>query len=359
MSFSLDRWNTVLARVIGAALPLVTACGTTTNNADAGDANDEPVVGCGGCGCTDSATPSDYATTYDLCAQDDAGLLDASADADADGTADGGVCFASCALACQAAAPKGEFATCLGETDAGESRTAQCESTTECTGRRPAGLVDAHRMARAGSLGEALARSAWLEAASVHAFRRLARELRAYGAPSELVHAARTAARDEIRHARAMRALATRYGAIVPKVAVIEDGARDLEAIARENAVEGCVSETFGAVLGAFQAEHATDPDIAAALLSIAPDELRHAALAWAVAEWIEPRLSAEARARVERARVEVTTTYLHNTHILPAPPVASALGLPTAAGAHTLARALVDEKLWRRVKLGGPISER
>jgi hypothetical protein len=347
MSFSLDRWNMSLARVIGAALPLVTACGSTTTNADAGDANDE-LVACGGCGCADSATTHDYSTTYEVCVQDDAGLLDASSDADA--STDAAACFASCIQACQAAAAQGQFATCVGETDAGATRTAQCQSSAQCTGRRPDGLVDVFGFASAPSLGAALARSAWLEAASVHAFRRLARELRAHGAPRELVLAARAAARDEVRHTRAMRALAARHGELAPTVVVSPpSGARDLESIARENAVEGCVSETFGAVLGAWQAERATDPDVAAAFRAIAPDELRHAALAWAVAAWIEPRLSTAARSRVEHARAEAIAGHLQNTPILPPPRVASALGLPNAAAARALGRGLVTEELWRR----------
>src|SRR5688500_86287 len=52
------------------------------------------------------------------------------------------------------------------------------------------------------AIGELFGRAAWMEAASITAFRRLARELESYGAPRELVDAARTAARDEIRHAR-------------------------------------------------------------------------------------------------------------------------------------------------------------
>jgi hypothetical protein len=146
-----------------------------------------------------------------------------------------------------------------------------------------------------------------------------------------------------------MRALAARHGVSSAPVVVTNDRARDLEAIAHENAVEGCVSETFGAVLGAWQAEHASDAEVAAALREIAPDELRHAALAWNVAAWIEPRLSPDARARVEAARADAIATYLQNTPILPEAPIANALGLPNAAASNVLARGLVTEDLWRR----------
>src|SRR6185295_19226548 len=130
------------------------------------------------------------------------------------------------------------------------------------------------------------ARAAWLEAASIHAFRRLVRELRAHGAPDELVLAARSAAKDEARHARLMARLATRFGAKVPRVEWTDRGIRDVEAIARENAVEACVGETYGALAAAWQGEHAPHAEVRDVMRAIAPDELRHAALGWAVDAW-------------------------------------------------------------------------
>ncbi|MBK7398214.1 MAG: hypothetical protein IPJ34_18460 [Myxococcales bacterium] len=78
---------------------------------------------------------------------------------------------------------------------------------------------------------------------------------------------------------------------------------RDLEAIALENATEGCVRETFGAVVAAFAAEHAQDPDVQRVLAGIAADEARHAELSWAVDAWIQLQLEPAARARVAAAR--------------------------------------------------------
>lgn len=52
-----------------------------------------------------------------------------------------------------------------------------------------------------------------MEAASVHAFERLARELDAHAAPQELIAAARAAVLDEMRHARTAGRLARRFGA--------------------------------------------------------------------------------------------------------------------------------------------------
>jgi rubrerythrin len=154
-------------------------------------------------------------------------------------------------------------------------------------------------------MGGWLAGMAWMEAASIRSFERLACELEAHGAPKWLAREARRAARDETRHARAMRKLAHEYGASVPRVRLSKRPVRSLEAIARENAVEGCVHETWGALEATVQSEHATDPRIRTAMKQIAPDEKRHAALALAVAEWIEPKLTDRARERVARAKTD------------------------------------------------------
>ncbi|MEJ7602112.1 MAG: hypothetical protein WKG01_29720, partial [Kofleriaceae bacterium] len=58
-------------------------------------------------------------------------------------------------------------------------------------GRRPAGLALPQRGAARSVAGAWLAEAAWLEAASIHAFLHLARELTAHGAPAWLVKCAR------------------------------------------------------------------------------------------------------------------------------------------------------------------------
>src|SRR5207244_884717 len=120
------------------------------------------------------------------------------------------------------------------------------------TGRRPAGLVAPSRSGRGGDeVGAYWARAAHLEAASVHAFRTLAADLHAYGAPRRLVEAASRAAGDEVRHARACATLARRHGSSPVPVVVRSPPSRSLVEIAEENAVEGCVRETWGALVAA------------------------------------------------------------------------------------------------------------
>jgi hypothetical protein len=185
------------------------------------------------------------------------------------------------------------------------SSTPQCAGTV---GRRPRGLRDAPARRSQDAVGAWLAECARLEAASVRAFRDLGAELASLGAPRSLVARARESARDEIRHARVMARLARARGATptgaraTATTAQATTRASRLGELARENAVEGCVRETFGAVVATWQSMHATDARVARAMRTIARDETRHAALAWAIASWLDGELDARGRAEVRRA---------------------------------------------------------
>ena len=176
-------------------------------------------------------------------------------------------------------------------------------SSGACAGRRPDGLCTPAQSACTSPVGAFLATSAHLEAASVTAFRRLRAELRTHGAPARLLRAASRAARDEIRHTRMTSRLAARYHAAFARPQCSPQRLRSLEEMATENTVEGCVRETFGALVGLYQAGAAQDPNIARAMTTIAADEVRHAALAWQVARWAQQRLSPTAQQRVASAR--------------------------------------------------------
>lgn len=145
-----------------------------------------------------------------------------------------------------------------------------------------------------------------LEAASVPAFLRLASELRAHDAPSSLVARAEEAARDEVRHAAGFSHLRALHGAKpLEETFEVPSRARTLEELALENVVEGCVRETFGALVAGYQARVATDESVRRLFASIAEDELRHAELAWDVAAWLDSRLDEGARQRVRRAEAQ------------------------------------------------------
>jgi hypothetical protein len=76
-------------------------------------------------------------------------------------------------------------------------------------------------------------------------------------------------------------------------------------AIALENAIEGCVRESYGALVAHHQAQTAFDPEIRAVMRAIAQDETRHAELSWRVAAWLEPGLSPAERDALGVARSE------------------------------------------------------
>jgi hypothetical protein len=212
---------------------------------------------------------------------------------------------------------------------------------TGVVGRRPAGLRDARRRSGGDAAGEWLADAARLEAASVHAFLRLGAELEAMGAPTCLVREAERSARDEVRHARITRRLARGRGAAPSRVAVKRGGARSIEAFAIENAVEGCVREAFGALVASRQALLARDADVRAAMVDIARDEIRHAALASSIAEWLSPRLDAGVRARVATAMRGAVDGLRCEVRAMPSD-VAASLGLPAGAEGARLVDAFV-----------------
>lgn len=210
-------------------------------------------------------------------------------------------------------------------------------------GRRPEGLVAHEPRGDAGSLAEFFAASAHLEAASVVAFERLADELTTLGAPTELIARARQSGEDEARHAQMMETLLRREGG-TPRAPVVRPlAARSTFALAHENAVEGCVRETFGALLAHYQANAAGREDVRDAMRSIAIDETAHAALAWDVANWLEPRLSAAEQADLARARAWALQELALSLDPGPGIELARTAGLPGAGEARELLAALVS----------------
>jgi hypothetical protein len=221
--------------------------------------------------------------------------------------------------------------------EAGQPVAVQCDLCPSA-GRRPEGLARlGKRPGTGGAVGEYFARAAYLEAASVHAFDRLERELRAHRAPESLARAARRSATDEVRHAEAMCRLAARHGSRSKSPRVGRSRVRSLERVARENVIEGCVRETYGALVATWQAARATDAAVRRCFSRIARDETRHAALAWAVAEWARERLGTIARARLARARRRALRRLRGEISADPPRELMALLGLPSARQARVL----------------------
>ncbi len=212
-------------------------------------------------------------------------------------------------------------------------------------GRRPQGLQDSVRIRERlrGTLAEFFIESAHLEAASVVAFERMAVELTEHGAPPELIARARRSRDDELRHADVMQGFVRRLGSVPGPLEIAPRDLRSAFAMARENAVEGCIRETFGALVAHYQANAADSAEVRDAMRAIAEDETAHASLSWDVAAWLEPRLSEEERQQLDRARAEALDELAVSMTREPGPELIASVGLPPARAARQLLAALAS----------------
>lgn len=231
------------------------------------------------------------------------------------------------------------YATCVVTSVDGGAVALLCSETCP-GGRAPAGYVAPSGSTGTGVAGH-FAHMAALEDASVTAFRVLARELGMHRAPASLIEGCKRAARDEVRHARATGALARRYGGAPSFGSVSPQEPRSLEAIAIENAIEGCARETFAALVATWQSRHALDPVVRAVMKRIARDETRHAALSWSIDGWVRRGLSRRQRARVDASRAEACRALVPARATREAPPGAGLIGLPSNEQAQILAGCL------------------
>ncbi|HEX4339080.1 MAG TPA: ferritin-like domain-containing protein [Polyangiaceae bacterium] len=240
------------------------------------------------------------------------------------------VCPSYGAFNCQAA-----DASCVG----GQIRrdgpiSVSCDFCPGGIGRRPVNLVAPPRRESAGAVAAYFEHAAFLEAASVRAFGELAVDLAACDAPPALFVEARRAARDELRHLRMTARLARRFGGRAPPSArAVGSPTRrwpTLASVARENAVEGCVRETYGALVAHYQAMHASDAVVRRTMSTIADDETRHAALSWSVFHFTAARLKKGSRAVVS-ARLASAIDALHREVEEPDAELVRVAGLPTA----------------------------
>jgi len=280
------------------------------------------VVGATGCTCPDphvedaaQVTSAMFAEQIDMCLANDA----------------------ACAQLCRAVfalEPDVAIEKCV--ISALDAKSAVVEVTylspVDCVGgRRPGGFVEPRCRSRAA--GEWLARVATIEAASITAFARLVRALEQFGAPARLIAAARSAILDEVIHARLTAQLARRMGATIEAPVIASATEPTLAELARENAVEGQVAETFGALLATCQAQLAPDPAIRGVFARIAVDEARHAALAHELAPWFETQLDDATRSAIAAARRAAAATIVDSFDVRVGEEDRAMLGIPDAAG--------------------------
>lgn len=180
-----------------------------------------------------------------------------------------------------------------------------CDVVTEprvCKGRRPVGHMEFTGVRGADPLGQSLAAMAYLEAASVDAFEELASQLEDFSAPQQLIARARACAADERRHTLWLTQYAERNGARVPSPRAVP-AATHLEAIARHNATEGCIFESFAALIAHRAADRCDDAGLRSIFAKIADDETRHGQFAWDLHEWFKTRLSTSQRRAIAAAQ--------------------------------------------------------
>jgi hypothetical protein len=130
--------------------------------------------------------------------------------------------------------------------------------------------------------------SARAEKASVPSFLRMARELEMLGAPSSLQRAAIESAMEEARHTGICLNQADSARGRVWSIDELDGAPRiiDLETLAQEAWLDGCLGEAQAAEALAASAELVRSPGLRRAIQSIAHDERKHAELAWAVLDW-------------------------------------------------------------------------
>jgi hypothetical protein len=271
-------------------------------------------------------------------------LPDAGVDGSIEAGVEGG---ATCQSVCAFIGTSADIISCRRLADAGAVECTMFESHPACPGgRRPAGLSMSQARAFPVNAAAYFQSMAFLEAASVVAFHSLRDELALHGAPRRLQRAAARAADDEVRHAKLMNGLARRYGGRPTRVSVERQPARPLEDVAIENEIEGCVRETYGALVAMWQSHAAEDPIVRRAMRRIARDETRHAELSFDVAAWSAPRLSLATRARIEQARRHAARQLMAQlTRPVPQDLVRIA-GLPSSTTAQRLAVEL-EREIW------------
>jgi hypothetical protein len=236
----------------------------------------------------------------------------------------------------------GTFVSCwLSSPTSGPSQTVNCTSCA--VGRKPADLRDETPcdVADADVVAGALAEMARIEAASVHAFRRLGGALVRMGAPSSLRARVRSAARDEIRHARIVSRLARARGGRIRRVTLDRSApSPSTFDLALENAVEGCVRETLGVAYLAHQRAHAEDASLRAMADELYEEELAHAALSWDLIEVLEGSLDDAQRAQLRQAQERALTEVVDEAARMNET-VRRAFGLPTGRTVSRLVRHL------------------
>ena len=173
------------------------------------------------------------------------------------------------------------------------------------------------------------ARAFHAEASSVVAFLQLRAELQAHGAPTQLLERCMTAAKEEVLHARQMSKFCFQEQGKAPPLSFGAIPNRSLYELALDNAVEGCIFETYSALKAHYQAANAGDLQVRQLMRIVATDETNHAQLAWDVHNWLMRKLTPQQRASIVQAQRQALRQLRQQKPSSVSEESAFALGLP------------------------------
>ena len=163
-------------------------------------------------------------------------------------------------------------------------------------GRGHASVLPSVTVSADDVVGTWLADAAHAESVSWMALRAVERELLAHDAPEPLARGARRIAAAALHNAAVLESMALRWGVRPRQPKVVSIAVRPLDALAAENAGQGCVRETWAALEAQYQSLYARDPVIRRTMRRIATDGLRHAEFSWSVDSWVATPRTAGSR---------------------------------------------------------------
>jgi len=146
-------------------------------------------------------------------------------------------------------------------------------------------------------------RSYHAEASSVGAFLQLRAELQFHDAPLEMQQRCLKAAVEEVHHARMMAKLAQDEECELPELQFGDFCERSLFELTLDNAVEGCIYESFSALKAQYQSTNSSDERLLTAMKVIARDETHHAQLAWDIHHHLMSRLTLDEQVQIRQAQ--------------------------------------------------------
>jgi len=211
--------------------------------------------------------------------------------------------------------------------------------TYECAveGRGHGEIQKADKVTGPNAMARWFARAFHAEASSVGSFLQLKAELQELHAPQSLLERCMKAAKEEVMHARMMSKYCAKEGGQAPNLDFGSIPTRNLFDLALDNAVEGCIFETYAALRAHYQSKNATDVRIRKIMKVIARDETEHAQLAWDIHHWLLPQLTESQKKTIKAAQQQAFIELRKSATHAAQDPMATELGLPSSQLAEDL----------------------